>query len=268
MFKIEFTGYKSEKTRWLEDFLSSGKNSESLNYNSFEGEFCGLVCAKGKLSFSTDRASEPNEIMKKLFKEMHIDENQIKRFQSALADCLRGICAIATREDFRFKPNWYDDVMSECNMWKFVEEGLSANVNPDDILKKNFPDMFEIDNNSAQSNNVMCWVDGFLSGLDDSDILEKMYEDEIFSLQLAMLASLRDNCYYVNVANRNLQYEDTLKLIDFYKMAYKVPLMVSMFYDAIQVVGRYQSKLPPKRQDPHITRKRRVKERLRRRRRK
>jgi hypothetical protein len=260
-----FQGYKSEKTVLLDDLLR-GKNVDGLNYCFIEGLHCGQVCVEGAIDLPFDETSPPDEAVRQLFKYIELNDSELKLCQSAIIDSVRGINAISTNKGFYFLPYWNVDVKNELDIYKYFLEAYLTGVGIDDILKKKLPDMYIVDNESKQSDNVRNWIEGFLLAFTMHGLIEKMDNDETFRWHLLVLESLKDNCYYFEFQTHPQPNESTLKLIDFYKLTYQIPQIVSELYSAIHLEGRFQSRPSSKRRNTHHDKKRHIKERLNRRR--
>jgi hypothetical protein len=261
-------GYRSEKTRWIEDLFSHSNENSQLDYNFFEGLHCGMICLNGYMYYPFDEKSPPHKATIVLFEDngLAIDDDVMRMYQSALLDSASGINSFATAGGFHFSPYWFNDVMNVSNIKKFSGDSLPTFENLDDILEKSSPEIFTKDNELVYSVNVKNWIFGFFFGFHGSDILKKLSYDKNLQTYLLMLASLRDNCYHVQLKDRTQPLGNTLKLADFFMFAFCVPAIVSEIYSAIQLEGRYEPRQSSKRRNILLLKKRKIKERLHRRR--
>jgi hypothetical protein len=265
-FEITIQSYKSEKTRWLEDFFARQKTSDFLNYHFIEGLHCGKICRYGIIVPRLDEAWLQDDAAYIFFKRTNSNENDLHMYQSALLESFRGINAIVTNHGFHFSPYWYDDLMNECDLDSLYKNAFNAGIGVGVMLKRTFPNMHTIDNNSDQSIKVRCWVDGFLSGLSAKNFAHEINNDINLKYNFLLLASLKDNFYHVFFNDHPQPLNSTLKLIDFYRMAYHVPFLLAEIYSAFQLDGRIKSISSSKRRNDHGTQNRHVKKRSHRRR--
>jgi hypothetical protein len=254
---FNFKGYSSPQICRLEDFFALVKK-DSMNYNYYEGMHCGKICCKGEIHYIFDEQSQPHISTRQLFKKESLDDDdrEMCMFQSALLDSARAISSFATDDGFYFAPRWFDDVMNECDIGKFHQESLLTGEDLDDILRKNYPEMYKIKHKLGHHDNVEAWTVGFLHAVEDCGLLQQLTQGDSAEPYLSMIASLRDNRYYSQISTRPCTLNSTLKLIDFFMFAYFVPLDVSKLYSVIRLEGKYQLSPSSKKADSQISCKR------------
>jgi hypothetical protein len=248
MHEITLHGHRSEKTLWLEDFFKHKNSDAPIDYNFFEGMHCGTICGNGEMLYLQDGTS-PDEIIRVLpmifGRDFSVDE--MRMCQSALSDSAKALNSLATDKDFHFTPYWYKVVLAEFDIQKFFNKSVHTLKNVRDIIKKKYPAMCKIDHAPDLHRNVRKWSSGFMIGLLASGAFTQLQQDVELTKYLQVIRSLEDNCNYKTSMRKPESTARTLKLVDFYIFANRVPFIIALFYSEIYLRRMYQSRASSKR---------------------